>query len=467
MNLTHLAEPPLQFGDSLPYDVYDPVYGLHRLGPFDWTRSRPFNSLSVVAIGPQSARDSLANFWQKVIEGVECLQYEPQFKGLKEIYRLEDITAITNSNFVAIDGFQGSTEDRYVAAIDYSIDNCEFDLLLIVEPEERMYYLHDLLKRTLMARDIPSQYVEVDTLNRAKQGSVLNNFAVASYAKVGGIPWQLKSPIITNSCVVGISFHLLRATLPSQSQRTIVGIAEMVDEFGIHLNMAVSTAEVAYEKIKQFRKQFRQEFNALYVSKDLMERLVKDVLSKFGHRPDLALPQRLIIHKTTAFHEEEISGLQAALEELEADVEYALVHIKEETIHRVYREEDKEAVRGMLFTLRDDFPEAVLWTVGKVSFRYKKDGAWKHYEKSGTKIGTSDPIVVHLDQASRCPSFDLRKTTRQVLALTKMRWNTVELSIRLPASIYFARRAGKFVADAMHHGADLAFVEKVDARHFL
>lgn len=77
MNLTHFAEPPLQFGDSLPYDVYDPVYGLHRLGPFDWTRGRSFNSLSVAAIGPQSAQDSLANFWRKVMEGVERLQYEP------------------------------------------------------------------------------------------------------------------------------------------------------------------------------------------------------------------------------------------------------------------------------------------------------------------------------------------------------------------------------------------------------
>lgn len=384
-------------------------------------------------------------------------------EGLKRIYRLEDITAITNSNFVAIDGFQGSTEDRYAAAIDYSIDHCEFDLLLIVEPEERVYYLHDLLKRTLIAKDMASQYVELDTLSMAKQGSVLNNFAVASYAKVGGIPWQLESPVITNSCIVGLSFHLLKATSPAQSQRTIIGIAEMVDEFGLHLDMSVSQAEVPYEEIKRFR----QEFNALYVPKDLMEQLIKDILSRFSHRPDLAVPERLIIHKSSAFHEKEISGLQAALEELEVDVEYALVHIKEETIHRVYREEDKEAVRGMLLTLRDDFPEAVLWTVGKVPFRYKKDGAWEYYEKSGTKIGTSDPIAIHLDQASRCPSFDLRKAALQVLGLTKMRWNTVELSISLPASIYFARRAGKFVTNAMRHGTDLAFVGKVDARHFL
>jgi len=462
MNLTHLAEPHLQFGESLSYDVYDPVYGLHRLGPFDWTRQRPFNSLSVVAIGPESSQGPLTDFWQKVIDGVARLQYEPKFEGLKGVYRLEDVTTITDSNFVAVDRFQGATEERYIAAIDYSIDNCEFDLLLIVEPQERIYYLHDFLKRVLIAKEIPSQYVELDTLNKARQGSVLNNFAVASYAKAGGLPWQLKYPVITNSCIIGVSFHLLRAT-SSQEQRTVVGVAEMIDEFGTHLNMAVSTVEVAHEEIRQFRR----DLNALYVPSDLMEQLIKNALSRYSHRPDLALPERLIVHKTSAFHEEEISGLQAALEELEADIEYALVHIKEETIHRVYRETDKEAVRGMLLTLRDDFPEAVLWTVGKVPFRYRKDGNWEYYEKSGTKIGTSDPIVVYLDQASRCPNFDLRKAASQVLGLTKMRWNTVELSISLPASIYFARRAGKFVADAMRHSADLSFVGKVDARHFL
>jgi hypothetical protein len=267
MNLVHLGEPALQFGESLTYDVNDPVYGLHRLGPFDWTRERAFDSLSVVAIGPQSAQNALASFWQKVIEGVERLEYEPTFDGLKRIYRLEDVTAINNSNYVAIDRFGGATEDKYTVAIDYSIDNHEFDLLLIVEPEEPIYYLHNLLKRALIAKEIPSQYVELDTLGKGTQGSVLNNFAVASYTKVGGVPWQLKSPVITNCCIVGLSFHLLRATSPPQQQRTIVGIAEMVDEFGLHLNMSVSQAEVAQEKIKQFRR----EFNALYVPRDLME----------------------------------------------------------------------------------------------------------------------------------------------------------------------------------------------------
>jgi hypothetical protein len=464
MKLRHIAEPPLQFGESLTYDVYDPVYGLRRLGPFDWTRSRAFDSLSIVAIGPKAAQNTLAKFWQNTIEGVEYLQGEPAFKGLKTIYRLEDVTGIAKSNFADIEQFQGSTEDKYIAAIDYVADNYEFDLLLIVEPEERIYYLHDLLKRTLIARELPSQYVELDTLDKSRQGSVLRNFAVASYAKVGGIPWQLKAPVITNSCVIGISFQILKTASSSPGQRTIIGVAEMVDEFGSHLTMGVSTAEVADEDVRRFQR----EFNALYVPSDLMEQLIKGVLSRYGHRPDLALPERLIIHKTTAFHEEEISGLQAGLEQLEADIEYALVHIKEDTIHRVYRETDKKAVRGMLLTLRNDLPQAVLWTVGKVPCRYrKKDGTWQYYEKSGTKIGTSDPIVVHLDKASRCPEFDVVKAASQVLALTKMRWNTVELSISLPASIYFARQVGNFVSAAFQHGADLSFVEKVNARHFL
>jgi hypothetical protein len=463
MKLAHLAEPPLQFGEDLPYSIYDAVYGLHRLGPFDWTRERGFDTLSIAAIGPKSAQSSLAGFWQKTIDGVTRSKYEPTFEGLKKVYRLESVSPLTNSSFVDVDKFKGSTEEKYTAAVDYSADALEFNLLLIVEPEERVFYLHDLLKRNLLARNLPSQYVERDTLNRADQGSVLNNFALASYAKVGGFPWQLKSPTITNCCIIGLSFHLLRAASPEEKQRTIVGIAELIDEFGIHLGMTVSTIQVPYEEIKEFRK----SFNALYIPRDLMEQLVKSVLSRYSHRPDLTLPSRLIIHKTTPFHEDEVAGLQAALEDLEASIEYALVHIKEESLHRVYRENDKDAMRGMFLTLRDDFPEAVLWTVGKVPFRYRKDGAWEYYEKSGTKIGTSDPIVVHLDPASRCPDIDLRTVAHQVLGLTKMRWNTVELSIGLPASIYFARRAGKFVTDAMRHGADLSFVEKVDARHFL
>lgn len=318
-----------------------------------------------------------------------------------------------------------------------------------------------MLKRDCIGLGISSQYIEIDTPDKHGQGSVLHNLAVATYAKAGGVPWLVKNSTFANSCIVGLSFHKVRPQDSSQPMRTIVGVAEVLDEFGRHLTMNVAQADVANDSIKQFQR----EFNSLYVPSDLMESLVKNAL-RTTQWPNRTAPTRLIIHKTTDFHEEEISGIQSSLEALQMNVEYALVHVKEETVQRVYRNDDKHTVRGLLLTLNDEIHEAVLWTVGRIPSKYKQNNEYVYYEKSGTKLGTSDPIAVYLDPASRCSSFNVVEAAKQVFALTKMRWNTVEMSIRLPVSIYLARRVGTFVTAAERHQADMSFLPRVDARHF-
>jgi hypothetical protein len=465
MRLEHLPEPPLRFGESPFYEIIDPVYGLNNFGPFDVANERDFDSLSIVAVGPQSQTEPFQALWESLVGGVERLEYEPKYEeGFEAIYRLKEVSLVKEHNgYVAIDNFHGPIEEKYRAAIRYAQDNCRFDVLFIIEPEQSVYYLHDLLKRECVSLGVFSQYLERETLSKRAQGSVLHNIAVGTYAKAGGVPWRVKHPTINNSCILGLSFHIVRKKEASQTHRTIVGVAEVLDEFGQHLTMKVSQVDVSQDVVKQFQR----EHTSLYVPRGWMKNLVKDALSSTLW-PSRIPPTRLVVHKTTAFHEEEISGLQTALEELEVNIEYALVHIKEETVQRVYREADKNAVRGLLLVLRDDIPEVVLWTVGKVPSKYwnKSEGDYAYFEKSGTKIGTSDPIAVYLDSASRCSDFNVVDAARQVLALTKMRWNTVEMSIRLPVSIYLARRVGNVVAAAQRHEADMSFVERVDARHF-
>lgn len=465
MRLEHLPEPPLEFGETASYEIIDPVYGLNRFGPFDFPRGRKFESISFIAIGPKSRQTDFEALGKNLTNGVKQLKFEPDFKGLVATYRLQEdpLSAKPNERYVAVDDFRGTTEEKYSTAIKYVQENKKFNILFIIEPDDIVYYLHDMLRRDCISRGIFSQYLEKETLGQKNQGSVLHNIAVATYAKAGGMPWRVKHPTITNSCTLGLSFHILKKIDPSQTNRTIVGIAELLDEYGRHLTIKTSHANVTQEIVSKFRREFR----SLYVPRDLMEALVKDALD-VTQWPGRTVPVRLVVHKTTPFHEEEIAGLQAALEKLELNIEYALVHIREDTVQRVYREKDKEAVRGMLLTLRDDIPEVILWPVGKVPSKYwdKNKREYEFFEKSGTKIGTSDPISIYLNPASRCSSFTVVDAAKQVHALSKMRWNTVEMSIRIPVSIYLARQVGTFVTAAMRHNADMSFVNQLDARYF-
>lgn len=466
MKLQHLSEVPLIFGTAPSYEVPDPRYGIDRFGPFDFTRERTFDSLTTLAIGPQSQKEKFMALWKNLSEGVkERLKFEPEYnKGLAAMYRLETVSLVTkDEGYVAIDKFPGTMIEKYQSALRYVKANFGFDILFIIEPETVIYYLHAVLKRDCINLGISSQYIEKETLDMLGQGSVLHNLAVATYAKAGGIPWMIRYPTLNNSCILGLSFHKVRAENSSQKDRTIVGVAELLDEFGRHLTMKVSQEDVSQDIIKEFQRKFK----SLYVPKDLMENLIKDALQS-TQWPGRTVPSRLVLHKTTPFHEQEISGLQAALEALEVKMDYALVHVKEETVQRVYREGDKNSVRGLVLTLRDDIPEAVLWTVGKVPSRYWDKDAhdYQYDEKSGTRIGTSDPIAIYLDPASHSSEFKAVDAAKQVFALTKMRWNTVDMSIRLPVSIYLARRVGTFVTAAERHKADMSFMNRVDAKHF-
>lgn len=463
MKLQHLPEPSLQFGETPNYEVSDPRYGLIRFRPFDVTRERAFDSITAIAIGPQSQKEKFQTLWNSLLNGVERQAWEPEYKdGFAAIYQLESVVLVTrDEGYIPIDNFPGSTVEKYQSAIRYVNSNFEFDVLFIIEPEEPIFYLHSVLKRVCIGLGVSSQYIKVDTLDKHGQGSVLHNLAVATYAKVGGVPWRVKDKTFANSCVMGLSFHKVKPQDRSQPERTIVGVAEILDEYGRHLTMNVAQQAVSNDSIKEFQR----EFKSLYVPEDLMETLVKDAL-EVTQWPNRTVPARLVIHKTTDFHEEEVSGIQSALEALELNMEYALIHVKEETVQRVYRSDDKNTVRGLLLTLNDEIPEAILWTVGKVPFKFIQDGQWVYKEKSGTRLGTSDPIAVYLDPDSRCSNWNVVEAAQQVFALTKMRWNTVEMSIRLPVSIYLARRVGTFVTAAERHQADMSFLPRVDARHF-
>ena len=298
MRLEHLPEPPLEFGEApfSNYEIFEPVYGLARFGPYDCTHGRKFSTLTAVAVGPQSQKDAFYALWNNLTKGVERQQYEPDYKdGFASLYRLEECKLTQDhEGYIAIDDFPGQTENKYQSAITYAKGNLQFDILYIIEPEQNIYYLHDLLKRNCINLGVFSQYLERDTLGRSNQGSVLHNIAVAMYAKAGGMPWRVKYPTINNSCTLGLSFHLVRSKDSSQPTRTIIGIAEVLDEYGQHLSMKVSQANILQEAIKQFEREFR----SLYVPKDLMESLVKNSLQS-TQWPGRTPPQRLIIHKTT------------------------------------------------------------------------------------------------------------------------------------------------------------------------
>jgi argonaute-like protein implicated in RNA metabolism and viral defense len=66
--------------------------------------------------------------------------------------------------------------------------------------------VYSQIKSKLLANGIPSQMVAIENVNNAKSRQyILENVALASYAKVGGTPWTVSTTTSENNLILGIS----------------------------------------------------------------------------------------------------------------------------------------------------------------------------------------------------------------------------------------------------------------------
>jgi hypothetical protein len=297
-------------------------------------------------------------------------------------------------------------------------------------------------------------------------GSVLNNFAVGIYSKYGGTPWRIKDPKFSNTMVIGISSHYIRPTRFDAPEKTIFGFSEIVDQYGHHIDMTINPLTL---KASEFKDLFDRR--SLFMPKELAQELIDKSIEKIKRKTNNLVPQKIIINKTSPYHQQELEGIKAGLSNSDYSGEYALIHMMNETGYRTYRETDYQSLRGLLLKPYPTDNYGVLWTVGKIPAKYydKREGRMKFYEKGGPRIGTASPIGISIHQESNLQEIDLNYLAEQTLGLTKMRYSTVDQATREPVSTYFARKGGRFIADIWNNnGQEIdVLMENIDARFLL
>lgn len=468
MEIRKIPEPGLQFYQNPPFIVDDPRYGLERFKPFD-KDTKPFSEVSIVAVGPLKFEKPFRSFWKKLVEGISARQQGDQSyqQGFEDFLQVNSITKDDEIEFYQIDKHSEDLRTKYISAVEECLDKKdEESMILLIQPEEEEeFHFRNEIKLKLLREKVKSQFVKPQTILRSEfLGSVLNNFAVGLYAKYGGTPWRLKDPNFANTIVLGISFHYVRPTRLDAPERTIFGFSEIVDEFGHHIGMTVNPMTLKPQEFKDFYQD-----RSLFIPSEQIRALVEKSIEKYKKRSEDVVPSKIIIHKTSFYHAEEIKGIKDGLNNSKFKGEYALLHLQNETGYRMYRTDDYKSMRGVLMKPAEENPFGVLWTVGVIPSRYKKEGEWQYWEKGGVRIGTATPIGVSLHRESNVSQMDFDYLAEHVLALTKMRFNNVEPGVREPVSTYFARNGGKFMAAIWNqHNTEIDFLmNRLDARFFL
>ncbi len=297
-------------------------------------------------------------------------------------------------------------------------------LLLPFEEEED--YEHQNLRRGLKAEamqfGIPTQIVWPHTLQlvgtaRSGGGGTVQdiatrawNFITALYHKAGGSPWRL-ADMEGGTCYVGISFYKELGATPFMRTSMAQAFTASGDGYVLRGN------PFEWDQGKSPSPHLDQAMAAA---------LLRNVLELYQRQNRGSLPSRIVVHKTSRFWEEELAGFQEACQ---------LVPRKDFIAFgsrglQFYRTGIYPPLRGTYIKVSET--DLLLYTSGYVPYLRTYPGA-----------RTPMPLEI-IEHVGDSPWLVILK---EILALTKMNWNTAYFAQRKPITIAFAQEVGHILAE--------------------
>jgi len=224
--------------------------GLTQYGPYT-KRTFDRNDPSICVICSQHEKGRVEQFVRKLLKGMPSSKY---FKnGLEGKFsigtnRVEVFATVRDD----VDGYKTTIETALKQKAD---DGGRWDLALVQVREsykarkviDNPYYWG---KNLFFLHQVPVQDFTIELLNQSDYslGYSLNNMALACYAKMGGVPWLLKSsPTLSHELVVGIGSARIGEERFGDKQR-IMGITTVFSGDGSYIvsNTSKAVAPDAY-----------------------------------------------------------------------------------------------------------------------------------------------------------------------------------------------------------------------------
>jgi hypothetical protein len=467
MNVTFLDEPSLEFGGSGRH--IDIRFGIMEYGPLDRTRGTAPRRIRVGLVGSSETIEGTLAWLDRCKKGLAAkpsrqpnlfpcfpgftrslgflseLMTEDQLQRALPKRTIRDVSLIPSYSQFVVEAVQAVLEEAR-----YLTENTNPDVIVCAIPQEFVSRIdegedlasqdgeeialsggptlvfHDLLKAKAMGLRKPIQVIRPTTYGakspkpkgksrrvRGLQDEATRawNFHTALYYKAGGVPWRLvRDSAEPMACFVGVSFY------------------QNLDRSA----MLTSTAQVFNERgdgviIRGGKATISKVDRSPHLEEDDARMLLTEALQRYRSEHK-TLPARVVIHKSSTYTKEEIAGFQAAVDD--HDIDSADFITLQGSPTKLFRAGTYPPWRGTLLTL--DEQSQVLYTRGSVEFFTAYPGMY-----------VPVPLWVRCQRVEQTPVA----LAAEILALTKMNWNSSQFDNMEPITL----RTAKQVGDILKH----------------
>jgi hypothetical protein len=236
------------------------------------------------------------------------------------------------------------------------------------------------------------------------------NLSVGLYYKANHFPWRVGN-LSSGSCYIGIHFFIDQTT---SERNMFASLAQIFTDTGE--GMVVRGDSFRWDTKRKGQPQM-----ATSSANDLLE----SALQLYRKHHNEQLPNRVVIHKSSRFSNEEVQGFLAASKDVPR---YDYVALTSGRDVFFYRNGDNPVLRSTFIPLPSN--SCLVYT-----------GGYAPYLKSyfGPRIPRPLEIVQHYGDSP------LKTLAKEIIALTRLDWNTTRYSLSYPITLKFAQRVGKIL----------------------
>jgi len=284
---------------------------------------------------------------------------------------------------------------------------------------------HDQFKIRLLSSARPTQIIRESTLDWRHytksdgkpvrdlskiEGHIAWTLSTAAYYKAGGKPWQL-SDVRPGVCYLGLVYKKHEY---SRDERNACCAAQMFLDNGDGTIFRGELGPWYNPKTKEYH------LNPC-AARELIRKAVESYRCKMNENPN-----ELFIHARTRFNKDEWFSFTEAIP---SGTKIVGVSINPKSSLKLYRKDSRFPImRGMAAFISDR--AALLWTVGFVP-------------RIQTSLGMEipAPLDIQIDKGKA----DIEVVVRDILALTKLNYNTCQYGDGLPVTLRFADTVGNIL----------------------